>query len=551
MELNKNQKLASELIDKSCCVLAGPGTGKTLTITAKIVNLLHQNIPSTEVVALTFTQKAAAEMRQRIFNVLKNKETLPFIGTFHLLCIKLLRDFLSEKNFQICTRQKQIEILKSLGDGNPDKTAEKISRFKSTSAPLEDDSYRIYLKYEEAKRKLNLFDFDDLLLETLKLQTEGVIPPLFSYIIVDEFQDTNRIQYEIIKKLLKKDGQLCVFGDPDQAIYSFRGSEVELFLNLPKDFKDLVLINLGLNYRCQANIVFASNAFITLNTKRFSKKIEPIRDKTHPIYVIEASDEYEEAKIVVREIKKRVGIIDFTELYQNKEESNYSFSSFAILARTNSQLELFKEFLTEAGIPFKTLPKEEGRIRSLVDSLSRVVYEDSIKPHLFKEISLLALLRNYGFFESLNDKEAYIVENIVKTYEKGVLVERIKGVIDELITLTSYDLFPENLNAVSLLTLHGTKGLEFPVVFITGCEEGLIPYSLAKDVDIEEERRLFYVGMTRAMDELILTYSKSRLLHGKRLSLPSSSFITQIPKEYLYFKKSSQQKCKPKQRQLF
>lgn len=552
MELNSNQKLAVDLIDKSCCVLAGPGTGKTYTITAKIINLLNSKISPTEIAALTFTQKAATEMRQRVRSSIKDKDMIPFIGTFHLLCIKLLRDFLPDKRFQICTRQTQKEILRSLGDKTPDKTAEKISRFKNGLIALDEQSHSVYLLYEKEKEKLNLFDFDDLLLETLKLLKQGVIPPLFSYIIVDEFQDTNRIQYEITKGLLKEGGHLCIFGDPDQAIYSFRGSEVDLFLNLPNDFNDLILINLGLNYRCQANIVSASNAFITFNTKRFSKKIEAVKDKTYPIYVIETSDEYEEARVVLNEIKKRVGITDFTELYQNKEESSYSFSSFAVLARTNSQLEIIKESLLKAGIPIKTLPKEEdSRIKDLIDNLLKIIYEDKVKIDLFREVSLLSLLKNYGFFEKLNDTEAYIVENIIKIYEKGILIERIKAVVDELMLLTSYDLFPETLNAVSLLTLHGAKGLEFPVVFIIGCEEGIIPYTFAKDVDIEEERRLFYVGMTRAMDELILTYAKSRFLQGRKISLSMSSFIEQIPKEYLYFKKVRSRESEPKQKGLF
>lgn len=554
MNLNKNQKLAVESSDKHLCVLAGPGTGKTLTITAKIIHLLKKGLKPNEIAALTFTQKAALEMRERVIKHLERKEDLPFIGTFHLLCIRLLREFLpeEEKNFQICTRTKQKEIIHSLGEKNAAKIIEKISKFKNRGLSLDDKTYSIYENYEARKKELNLLDFDDLLIKTLEMLRQGEIPQFFNHIIVDEFQDINKIQYEIIKMLLGERSSLSVFGDPDQAIYSFRGSEIDLFLNLPMDFQNLTLLNLSLNYRSQANIITVSNKFITGNTKRFSKKIEPTKTSTTPVVLIEVGDEYEETKIILREIKKRLGATDFTELYSNKEETHYSYSSFAVLARTNRQLNIIKEQLMNEGIPTKTVKKDADTwIDRFIRNFSSLLSNQTISEKLGKSIPLNEFLELSGIFESLHEYESQIIRNISSSYKRGTLIEQIQAFLDEIHGMTSFDLFPESLNAVSLLTLHSAKGLEFPVVFITGVEEGLIPYTLSSEWDIEEERRLFYVGMTRAMDELILLHARSRFINGKRVSLPLSSFLREIPEEYLEIRKIRPKKDGFSQKNLF
>ncbi|WP_141266288.1 ATP-dependent helicase [Thermodesulfovibrio sp. Kuro-1] len=554
MNLNKNQKIAVETSDRYLCILAGPGTGKTLTITAKIIHLLNSGINPEEIAALTFTQKAAIEMRERVLNNLHKKEDLPFIGTFHLLCIKLLREFLPEKEkyFKICTRTMQKEIISVLSNKNPDKIIEKITKFKNTGLNLDEKTTEFYEKYEQKKIELNLLDFDDLLIKTLHLLNKKIIPPLFSHIIIDEFQDINKIQYEIIKKLLKKEGSLSVFGDPDQAIYSFRGSEIDLFLNLPKDFKNLTLINLSLNYRSQANIIYASNKFITANIKRFSKKIEPLRQKGSKLTLIEVEDEYDEGKTIVKEIKSRLGASDFTETYGNREETQCTFSNFAVLARTNRQLKIIKDFLAKAGIPVKTIRRDtETWIASIVKKLTELISGGYTSKKILKDIRLSEFLESSGILEGLNDLEVSMLKNISKSYDTGKLLEQIHAFIDELSGLTSFDLFPENLNAVSLLTFHASKGLEFPVVFITGFEEGLVPYTLSSDYDLEEERRLFYVGMTRAMNDLIIIHAKNRLINGKKLSLPISSFIKEIPSECIAIKEVRIKKDVPKQNGLF
>lgn len=554
MNLNKNQKIAVETSDRYLCILAGPGTGKTLTITAKIIHLLNSGINPEEIAALTFTQKAAIEMRERVLNNLHKKEDLPFIGTFHLLCIKLLREFLPEKEkyFKICTRTMQKEIISVLSNKNPDKIIEKITKFKNTGLNLDEKTTEFYEKYEQKKIELNLLDFDDLLIKTLHLLNKKIIPPLFSHIIIDEFQDINKIQYEIIKKLLKKEGSLSVFGDPDQAIYSFRGSEIDLFLNLPKDFKNLTLINLSLNYRSQANIIYASNKFITANIKRFSKKIEPLRQKGSKLTLIEVEDEYDEGKTIVKEIKSRLGASDFTETYGNREETQCTFSNFAVLARTNRQLKIIKDFLAKAGIPVKTIRRDtETWIASIVKKLTELISGGYTSKKILKDIRLSEFLESSGILEGLNDLEVSMLKNISKSHDTGKLLEQIHAFIDELSGLTSFDLFPENLNAVSLLTFHASKGLEFPVVFITGFEEGLVPYTLSSDYDLEEERRLFYVGMTRAMNDLIIIHAKNRLINGKKLSLPISSFIKEIPSECIAIKEVRIKKDVPKQNGLF
>ncbi|GAB6183230.1 ATP-dependent helicase [Thermodesulfovibrio hydrogeniphilus] len=551
MSLNRNQKIVAETQDKYLCVIAGPGTGKTHTITARVLNLLEKSVNPESIAALTFTQKAAIEMRERIIKKI-NSEKFPFIGTFHLLCIRLLREFLPEelRNFKLCTRQRQIELLKELKAKKIEKILEKISRFKNVSEPLDEETLSIYQSYERKKKELNLLDFDDLLIKTYEMLKSGSIPPLFEHVIVDEFQDINKIQYEIVKLILKKEGYLAVFGDPDQAIYSFRGSEVKLFLNLPKDFPSLSLINLSINYRSQANIVYASNKFITANTKRFSKKLEPIKSSASKIKIIETTDEYDEAKTIIKEIKSRLGATDFTELYDKQEDKEYTFSSFAVLARTNRELDLIKESLMKAGIPIKTIKNEHTWIDEFLDKIRKLFKDKEAIKKLLTMNSLPQFLSSTNLLDMLSSNERNLIEKIAKFYGKGNLLEQFQCFIDELSGITAQDLFPESINAVSLLTLHGSKGLEFPVVFIIGFEEGLIPCTLFSDSDIEEERRLFYVGMTRAMDELIITHAKKRNIRGQPREMKVSSFLKELPSEYLLLKKASA-KRNPKQKGLF
>lgn len=554
MNLNKNQRLAVENNDKFLCVIAGPGTGKTLTITAKIIHLLRQGVSPEEISALTFTQKAAIEMRDRVIRHIDKKDDLPFIGTFHLLCLKLLRNFLPEgqRNFQICTRPKQREIIKSFGEKNPDTLIDKISKIKNQIALSDDKAYSVYERYENLKANLNLLDFDDLLIKIFQMLEKGDIPPLFTHIIVDEFQDINKLQYEITKRLLKNDGYLSVFGDPDQAIYSFRGSEVELFLNLPKDFHNLNLLNLSINYRSQANIIHASNKFITTNTKRFSKKIEPVKPPTYPITLIEVEDEHEEAWRIVNEIKKRLGATDFSELYKNKEETIYSYSSFAVLTRTNKQMRLIREHLVNDGIPVKSIKLDaDDWIDSFIKNFTEIIAEPQNSRRLRESLPLIDFLTCSGVFQNLSEYEAFLIRNIAKNYKKGTLIEQIRAFLDELSGLTSFDLFPEKLNAVSLLTMHSSKGLEFPIVIIAGFDEGIIPYSLSSNMDLEEERRLFYVAMTRAIDELILIHANNRFINGRKLSLRVSPFLKEIPEDYIAKEEVRQRKGRPLQKGLF
>lgn len=553
MMLNKYQKLATESFDKYLCIIAGPGTGKTLTITEKIVYLLKQGVKPQDIAALTFTQKAANEMRDRVIERI-GKGDLPFIGTFHLLCIRLLREFLPEqdRHFRICTRTIEKEIISSLGKKASDRIIEKISRFKNRLIELDSKDRELFELYEHKKKELNLLDFDDLLLRALELIKNKTIPPLFSHIIVDEFQDINHVQYELIKGLLRKEGSLSVFGDPDQAIYSFRGSEVDLFLNLPRDFQDLTLLNLSLNYRSQAVIINASNKFITANTKRFSKRIEPTKDEYSKIVLIEVEDEHEEAKVVRDQIKSRLGAIDFSELYSNKEEGNYTFSSFAVLARTNSQLNKIEELLTKDGIPVRTIRKDSDTwISDFLRNLSETISDKEFSKNLLAYKSLLEFLNSTKLLERYSETEKFLLMSVAKNYQKGSLIEQLQAFTDELSGLTLFDLFPDNLNAVSLLTLHGSKGLEFPVVFIVGFDEGIIPYTLADDVDLEEERRLFYVGMTRAMDELILIHAKKRFIRGSSRHFEVSSFLKEIPSEYVERREVRRKKGGPKQKELF
>lgn len=624
--LNNMQKKAV-LHDKGpLLVLAGAGSGKTRVLTTSIAYLIEEkNIDPRNIIAITFTNKAANEMKERISNLLNMDVSHLWIGTFHSICARILRMNIDkigyDKNFTIydSSDQKTLvkEIINELGlkeDITPREALSVISQAKNKSmSPDEflqlntyytkgDSYYEIYKKYEEKKFYYNALDFDDLIdkvlylfskdIETLKFYQEK-----FQYVFVDEYQDTNNSQYELIKYFSGFHNNITVVGDADQSIYSFRGADISNILNFEKDFKDADVIKLEQNYRSTDKILDTANVLIENNSERKDKNLwTDNKNGSKPIYR-STNVESEEAKFVLDNIKELT--------YQG-----YDAKDFAILYRTNAQSRSFEEILMKNLINYKVIgglkfydrkeikdlvsylkiivnPKDDLALKRIINEPKRGIGNKSIAElesiSSLHEISMLDLIRLDEFRPLLNDRLKKLADkfymplkDIFDNIEKYKIVDLINEVLDKSGYLkmleTSYSVedrsridninefissaaeyeeensddtifdYLENLsllsdldktedkdNSVSLMTMHAAKGLEFPIVFVVGLDEGLFPGKRSIDEgNVEEERRLFYVGITRAREKLFLTSSKSRRNYGKPIFYKPSRFVDEI-----------------------
>ncbi|MBI5407818.1 MAG: UvrD-helicase domain-containing protein [Nitrospirae bacterium] len=566
-DLNESQRQAVTTTEGPVLVVAGPGTGKTLTIVRRIAYLIQQGAKQENILAVTFTNRAAREMKGRVNALLGSGADKIFIGTFHLLGLKIIRDNLTDE-FILYNRDEQTKLVKALfkdSGMNARQAADRISRIKSftedsydpSESPLVEGGIinpplkkglgsrcrealqreaggfseqikRVYGLYQSALAKNSAFDFDDLILkpiemfgnadschfETLK-RVQGDIADndnallkkyreRFKYIIVDEYQDINPAQYRLLRLLAGSDGRICAVGDPDQAIYSFRGADVEHFLNFTKDFGGARTITLTDNYRSTGVILNASGAMIKNNLKRIDKELRPAGESGSPLNIISAPDDKAEGRIIVSEIEKRIGGTSHFKLINKKAADEFSgqsyrFSDFAVIFRTNAQARAIEEAFIESGIPYQVIGKG--------NSIQKKELEETV-----------------SYLRSILKPE----NPPIPPFAKGGLTA------NEEKLLTAADFYDPKAEAVTLMTMHTAKGLEFKVVFIAGVEDGLIPFTLNKeDVDIEEERRLFYVGMTRAKDELFLIHARNRFIYGQRLSPSPSTFLGELPDQFV------------------
>ena len=624
--LNNMQKKAVLHENGPLLVLAGAGSGKTRVLTTSIAYLIEEkNIDPRNIIAITFTNKAANEMKERISNLLNMDVSHLWIGTFHSICARILRMNIDkigyDKNFTIydSSDQKTLvkEIINELGlkeEVTPREALSVISQAKNKSmTPDEflqlntyytkgDSYYEIYKKYEEKKFYYNALDFDDLIdkvlylfskdIETLKFYQEK-----FQYVFVDEYQDTNNSQYELIKYFSGFHNNITVVGDADQSIYSFRGADISNILNFEKDFKDADVIKLEQNYRSTDKILDTANVLIENNSERKDKNLwTDNKNGSRPIYR-STNVESEEAKFVLDNIKELT--------YQG-----YDAKDFAILYRTNAQSRSFEEILMKNLINYKVIgglkfydrkeikdlvsylkiivnPKDDLALKRIINEPKRGIGNKSIAElesiSSLHEISMLDLIRLDEFRPLLNDRLKKLADkfymplkNIFDNIEKYKIVDLINEVLDKSgyrkMLETSYSVedrsridninefissaaeyeeenpddtifdYLENLsllsdldktedkdNSVSLMTMHAAKGLEFPIVFVVGLDEGLFPGKRSIDEgNVEEERRLFYVGITRAREKLFLTSSKSRRNYGKPIFYKPSRFVDEI-----------------------
>ncbi len=481
-----------------------------------------------------------------------------------------------------------------------------------SEAPHElQESYR---QYQAALKEKNALDFDDLLIKTvhlLKKHPEILDRLPWKYISVDEYQDTNRVQYEIIKLLSKRNNNICIIGDADQAIYAFRGANIQNFLNVGDDFPNVKILQLKNNYRSTPEIIKSARSIIQKNEDRMQVEIESVRDKGGALTICETTDEKTEAEFIVRTIEAYMGGTNRYEIEANNVDDKtdgYIFSDFAVLYRTHLQGKILEETFLKSGIPYQIVgavpfydrseikdmlaytraiydPNDHEALLRIINKPTRGIGKTTIEKiekyslnegipfykaceeldvlpiqdeqknslaefiKLFEsfrlkstEISVSNLLKEIfnitGFKDLYKDKKRQ--DNIFQLIGFAVQFnelsprEGMKKFIEETAFMTDKDIYDDDKDTVTLLTLHASKGLEFPVVFIAGVEEDLIPYKHGEgEIQESEERRLFYVGMTRAKEKLYLLHTKKRLYFGEKLKVKSSRFLKDIPKEFI------------------
>lgn len=616
--LNPAQKEAAETLSGPILILAGAGSGKTKTLTHRIANLIQNGVRPEEILAVTFTNKAAREMRERLWKLTGgigevSWNFMPYMGTFHGICVKLLRIENEaaglDKNYVIYDTEDQTALIKRIMKDlkitdkslKPKSIQSIISSCKNKGETPDDyarEAYypnqkniaKIFERYEVEKEKANALDFDDLLLRTLRLFQENSVVRekwrnRFKHILIDEYQDTNNVQYRLIKLLVNDERNICVVGDDWQSIYSWRGADFTNILNFERDFPGAKVVKLEQNYRSTGNILEASQKIINQNKQRTDKTLFTEAGKGEPVEIEAMRDETFEANFVARKILSMVS------------RTGRSFSDSAVLYRTNAQSFAFEKVFMQQTIPYKIIggvrfyDRKEVKdvlaiLKVLVNvydlvSLERVIKnvlsgigEASIakifdflrgtdeKNPLSNEVLLSsltpkgrkAILKLGEFIQnvSLETAPAEIIDKIVSYFDfEGLLndgtpsgIERIDNLAVLINNAEPYEKLEDFLadaallssadesskkNSVTLMTLHAAKGLEFPVVFLVGMEDGLFPSSRSmEEADVEEERRLAYVGMTRAMENLFLTYAQSRFSFGGRNWTSPSRFLLEL-----------------------
>ena len=560
-DLNSDQKKAVTHWGSPLLILAGAGSGKTRVLTYRVAWLINEmGISPENILVQTFTNKASEEMMKRVEKLVGRNGVMG--GTFHGFCARLLRR--DNPDFVIFDEADQIDTIKQamMAVGvdpkavKPSSVLHTISQTKNELiGPTEYADYargdfqkmvvRVYMAYQQLLKKYKAMDFDDLLIEAVKLLREQP-EERWKYILVDEYQDTNKAQYEITKLLAKKHRNLTVVGDAAQAIYSWRGADYRNLLLLKQDFPDLTTINLEQNYRSTQVILDAANKVISKNKNHPILKLWTAKNGGEKISVYEAESESDEAAYVINQVLGARGQV---------------LSDFAVLYRTNAQSRVFEEAFLHAGIPYVlvggTRFYERKEIKDVVCYLRLVMNpEDDVakkraeklgktrlaklEPSGTKTIEILdSVLKSTGYIELFKpDEEEDLarLENIKELRSVAMEFPELPEFLENIaLTEREANRRRSSGSAVTLMTLHAAKGLEFKNVFLVGMEEGLFPHSRAlMDAEqMEEERRLAYVGMTRAMDKLCLTYARKRLYFGTRNSNPVSRFLADIPEELL------------------
>jgi Superfamily I DNA and RNA helicases len=631
--LNPMQQEAVYHTEGPLLILAGAGSGKTRVLTHRIVYLIEEKkVNPWNIMAITFTNKAAGEMRERVDKIVEFGSESIWVSTFHSTCVRILRRYIDrlgyENNFTIYDTDDQKTLLRQVFkivdvDTNYFKERSVLSEISSAKNAMitpeqmlkkTAGDYRkskiaqIYKEYQKQLFKNNALDFDDLLVKTVELfnMAPDVLESYqerFKYIMVDEYQDTNGVQFQIISLLARRYQNLCVVGDDDQSIYKFRGADIENILNFEKVFSGTKVIKLEQNYRSTKNILGAANEVIKNNRGRKDKTLWTDNNEGSLVNLKQFNTAYEEADYVIKSIKN----------------SDKVLNEFAVLYRTNAQSRLMEEKCITYNIPYKLVggvnfyqrkeikdilaylkTVDNGRddiaVQRIINvpkrgigaaTLGKVAiyaqeqelsFYDALKeaelvPGLGKAIARIDIFtgqiqtlrskRDYlgisGIIKDVLDSTGYLKElELEDTVESRTRIENIEELIskaasfesehevptlseflEEIALVADVDSLDQDDNRLTLMTLHSAKGLEFKFVYLVGLEDGLFPSQMSIDTgdlsDIEEERRLCYVGITRAETELTITYSRQRMINGKTIYSKLSRFIDEIPKTYLQF----------------
>jgi superfamily I DNA/RNA helicase len=458
-------------------------------------------------------------MRERVYGILCDRANRVFVGTFHLLGISMMRSVGCE-GFIICGMDEQVRILTDIvGTAKGAReAAERISRSKNEVEPLDDGVKRVCQAYGAVLSQKGMYDFDDLIRIPLQLLETGGGAALhggkLAHIVVDEYQGVSPAQSRLLQLLSQRtDAAVCAVGDSDQAIYAFRGANLQNFLKFPEHFPGARTVLPEENYRSTGNIMATASGLIRYNKQRIHKGIIHRREVGRPITVIAVPDERKEAEAIAREIETRTGGTSHFRLAGSKTSidfspATYDFSDFAVFFRTNAQAKVLREVLSEWGLPCQVVGGQQSKgLRTVMAALW--AYLDTGPP---EQAPLMQALKTAKEDANLCKYEQDYLLSLTRAFPDMPLKEGVLAIIDELSLLGEVDAFDRRADSVALMTLHAAKGLEFKVAFIVGVEEGLLPFTLSgSDTDVEEERRLFFVGMTRAMDDLFLLYTD--LLH--------------------------------------
>ena len=633
--LNDKQKEAVFYSDGPLLILAGAGSGKTRVLTHRVAYLIHEkNVNPYNIMAITFTNKAAREMRDRINRLIGHGAEAVWVSTFHSACVRILRRYIDRigynNNFTIYDSDDQKTAIKAACKKLQVDTKfikeraimSAISMAKNNMITPEEyrnsaDDIRtkiiskVYEEYQSRLKKNNALDFDDLLVKTIELfksdkEVLMAYQDRLQYIMVDEYQDTNKVQFEFIKLLADKYKNICVVGDDDQSIYKFRGADISNILNFEQIFTGTKVIKLEQNYRSTKNVLEAANQVIAHNYSRKQKTLWTEREAGDLVEFRQLDNEYHEAEFIVNSIKDLI------------DENRYDYKDIACLYRTNAQSRVIEEALLKENIPYKIIGGQNfyqrKEIKDLIAYLKTISNGDDdfavrriinvpkrgIGATTIEKVQKYADDNNMSFYQALEDKKCRIslgpraegkvnsfvyfiqrmkaeleydsisdlMENILSEtgYEAELKMEdtdeanaRLENIseffnkivdyedkckqagkennldefLEEIALVADIDNFDENENYVVLMTVHSAKGLEFPKVFLCGMEDGLFPSKMTLLSDdkseIEEERRLCYVAITRAMDSITMTSAKRRMMRGDLYIMKVSRFITEIP----------------------
>lgn len=624
--LNTKQREAVQCTEGPLLVIAGAGSGKTKTLTHRIAYILLNHLATEQdVLAVTFTNKAAGEMRERLATLLHQpnyRSFMPWMGTFHSIAVKLLRLYGEAinvpTNFVIFDEADKMTLIRNIMKDfaisdkqfTPKAIASAISNSKNAGDSLEDYNkkannpywrtiYEVYRRYEEQRRKQRALDFDDLLVEAHRLlhdspEVRKRLQEQFKYILVDEYQDTNHLQYRIIKLLLNGKNNICVVGDDWQSIYSWRGADFTNILNFSQDFAGAKVVKLEQNYRSTGNILNAAHNVIVKNTQRSDKQLWTKAGDGEPVQFIEAYNELNEAETIGLQIQTAHAV------------GARQYNDFAILYRTNAQSRAFEQMFRKLALPYKIIgglrfydraeikdllaylrivyqPYDEvsfrrvvnvpkrglGEVsvdrflkwraqteRSVVEALQQVDLCNDLTPRARKELQALGELfsklaeqataitpdqlltdlieatKYREYLDDGTDQGRAKVENVEELVSDAKQYGDLVSFLEEVALVSGAD-DTNHDHAVNLMTMHAAKGLEFPVVYLVGMEDGLFPSArdLLTDSALEEARRLCYVGMTRAKEELTLSYARSRMMNGRVQYNMPSQFLSDIKGE--------------------